>query len=197
MSEISRNPTPLCDAKDPAIHFGKIAFKKPGGRGCWGELRRWPDARPTHNRVLPGFAYSRLLAEAIAAPQVCYRHCHASFPFPGTTKGGTSKRRGSVWSAGSVSSQGSQPPSNRFPRNACSTRLTRCSDASNFHTWWCAVRRMRSGPETKEISQGVDFSIHVSGASTAETHVIPVRRSHSFSYGCARSTLASWCSWMG
>ena len=42
------------------------------------------------------------------------------------------------------------------------------------------------GPETKETSQGVDFSIHVSGASTVQTHVIPVRRSHSFSYGCPR-----------
>ena len=40
------------------------------------------------------------------------------------------------------------------------------------------------GPETKKISQGVDFSIHVSGASTVQTHVIPARRSHSFSYGC-------------
>jgi hypothetical protein len=27
--------------------------------------------------------------EAIAAPQVCCRHCHASFPFAGATKGGT------------------------------------------------------------------------------------------------------------
>jgi len=42
------------------------------------------------------------------------------------------------------------------------------------------------GPETKEISQIVDFSIHVSGASTVQTHVIPARRSHSFSYGCPR-----------
>src|SRR5438132_3187884 len=40
------------------------------------------------------------------------------------------------------------------------------------------------GPETKKISQVVDFSIHVSGASTVQTHVIPARRSHSFSYGC-------------
>src|SRR5262249_45575245 len=42
------------------------------------------------------------------------------------------------------------------------------------------------GPETKEISQSVDFSIHVSGAPTVQTHVIPVRPSHSFSYGCPR-----------
>jgi DNA-binding transcriptional MocR family regulator len=42
------------------------------------------------------------------------------------------------------------------------------------------------GPETKEISQGVDFSIHVSGASTAQTHVILIHRSQSFSYGCPR-----------
>ncbi len=40
------------------------------------------------------------------------------------------------------------------------------------------------GPETKEISQAVDFSIHVSGASTVQTHAIPARRSQSFSYGC-------------
>ena len=29
------------------------------------------------------------LMEAIAAPQVCYRHCYTSFPFPGATNGGT------------------------------------------------------------------------------------------------------------
>ena len=40
------------------------------------------------------------------------------------------------------------------------------------------------GPETKKINQGVEFSIHVSGASTVQTHAIPARRSHSFSYGC-------------
>jgi len=42
------------------------------------------------------------------------------------------------------------------------------------------------GPETKKFSLGVDFSIHVSGAATVQTHVIPARRSHSFSYGCPR-----------
>ena len=29
------------------------------------------------------------------------------------------------------------------------------------------------GPETKKFSQVVDFQIHVSGASTVQTHVIP------------------------
>jgi len=43
--------------------------------------------------------------EAIAAPQVCYRNCSTSFPFPGATKGGTLNRRGSVSFAGSLSSQ--------------------------------------------------------------------------------------------
>src|SRR5438309_8877299 len=32
---------------------------------------------------------STSLAEAIAAPKVCYRHCSASFPFLGATKSGT------------------------------------------------------------------------------------------------------------
>jgi hypothetical protein len=40
------------------------------------------------------------------------------------------------------------------------------------------------GPETKNIQPSGVFSIHVSGASTAKTHVILARRSHSFSYGC-------------
>src|SRR5258706_11792859 len=40
------------------------------------------------------------------------------------------------------------------------------------------------GPETGNFGQVVDFSTHVSGASTVQTHVIPARRSHSFSYGC-------------
>jgi hypothetical protein len=38
------------------------------------------------------------------------------------------------------------------------------------------------GPETTEICQVVDCSIRVSGASTAQTHVILVHRSQSFSY---------------
>jgi hypothetical protein len=42
------------------------------------------------------------------------------------------------------------------------------------------------GPETKNFSQVVDFSIHVSGASTVQTHVIPAHSSQSFSYGCPR-----------
>src|SRR2546429_510813 len=44
--------------------------------------------------------------EAIAALQVCYRHCHASFPFPGATKGGTLVQRGSVSASGSESPKG-------------------------------------------------------------------------------------------
>ena len=38
--------------------------------------------------VTPEFAWLPP-KEAIAAPQVCYRHCYASFPFPGVTKGDT------------------------------------------------------------------------------------------------------------
>jgi hypothetical protein len=38
------------------------------------------------------------------APQVWCRHCHASFPFPGATNRWYLYRRGSVSSAGSVSS---------------------------------------------------------------------------------------------
>src|ERR1700680_3720604 len=52
-------------------------------------------------------------AEAIAAPQVCYKHCHASFPFSGCDKTWYLYRRGSVSPAGSVSSQSKcRPPSN-------------------------------------------------------------------------------------
>ena len=40
------------------------------------------------------------------------------------------------------------------------------------------------GPETKNFELSDVFSIHVSGASTVQTHIIPARRSHSFSYGC-------------
>src|ERR1700737_4347329 len=42
------------------------------------------------------------------------------------------------------------------------------------------------GPETENFGQVVDFSIHVSGASTVQTHIVPARRSHSFSYGCPK-----------
>jgi hypothetical protein len=106
-----------------------------------------PDVRPTHNRVPAESAYSRLLAEAIAAPQVSYRHCHASFPFPGATNGGTLSGAGQSGPRDPCPHRGSRPRSNRFPRNACSTRLTRLSAAPNFHARWCAARRMRSGPE--------------------------------------------------
>src|SRR5271157_4764205 len=41
--------------------------------------------------------------QAMAAPQFCYRHCRASFPFSGATKDGTLYRRGSVSFTGSVS----------------------------------------------------------------------------------------------
>jgi hypothetical protein len=40
------------------------------------------------------------------------------------------------------------------------------------------------GPETRNFELSDVFSIHVSGASTVQTHAIPARRSHSFSYGC-------------
>src|SRR5260370_24625908 len=39
------------------------------------------------------------------------------------------------------------------------------------------------GPETKNFELSDVFSIHVSGASTVQTHAIPAGRSHSFSYG--------------
>jgi CubicO group peptidase (beta-lactamase class C family) len=46
-----------------------------------------------------------------------------------------------------------------------------------------------SDPMTKFFADApehwkVDFPIHMSDASTVQTHVIPARRSHSFSYGC-------------
>ncbi len=53
-----------------------------------------------------------------------------------------------------------------------------------FHARWCAVKAHDVWSRNKKIGQGVDFSIYVSGASTVQTHVIPVRPSHSFSYGC-------------
>ena len=40
------------------------------------------------------------------------------------------------------------------------------------------------GPETKNFSEVVDFSIHVSGASTVLTHVFLARGFYSFCYGC-------------
>ena len=50
---------------------------------------RWPDVHPIHTHVPLESLHSTSLAEAIAAPQVCCRHCSASFPFPGATKGDT------------------------------------------------------------------------------------------------------------
>src|ERR1700704_761493 len=40
------------------------------------------------------------------------------------------------------------------------------------------------GPETKNFELSDVFSIHVSGASTVQTHVIPARLCQLFSYGC-------------
>src|SRR5207244_10814731 len=54
--------------------------------------------------------------EAIAALQVCYRHCHASFPFPGATKGGTLMQRGSVSASGSESPKGLSTSKQSRPR---------------------------------------------------------------------------------
>jgi hypothetical protein len=62
--------------------------------------------------------------------------------------------------------RGSQPPSNRFPRNACSTRLTRLSAAPNFHAWWCAARRMTSGPELSQYKLQVLHLVSLRGQQT-------------------------------
>src|SRR6266704_2788405 len=53
--------------------------------------------------------------EAIAAPQVCYRHCYTPFPISGCDKWWYLYRRGSVLPTGSTSTQryptSKQPPS--------------------------------------------------------------------------------------
>lgn len=50
------------------------------------------------------------------------------------------------------------------------------------------IRRIFPAPSFREAGNGqaVDFSMHVSGASTVQTHVIAAHSSQSFSYGCAR-----------
>src|SRR6266704_3199802 len=58
--------------------------------------------------------------EAIAAPQVCYRHCYTPFPISGCDKWWYLYRRGSV-----------------LPVS------TDKSAELYFHAWWCAQRRMR------------------------------------------------------
>src|SRR5437588_2052332 len=55
------------------------------------------------------------LTEAIAAPQVCCRHCHASFPFPGATKSGTFTGAGQSAQRDLCHHRVSRPPSNRSP----------------------------------------------------------------------------------
>ena len=46
--------------------------------------------------------------------------------------------------------------------------------------------------ETKKIRQDVDFSTHLSGASTVEAHVISARRCPSFSFGAPSGCLQNW-----
>ena len=61
------------------------------------------------------------LAEAIAAPRVCYRHCYASFPISGCDKKWYLYRRGSVLPTGSTSTQ-RYPTSKQSPSSvACIT----------------------------------------------------------------------------
>ena len=83
----------------------------------------WPDARPIHNRAPSEFAWLPP-KEAIAAPQVCYRHCYASFPFPGVTKGDNfsdaSQSLVRDRCRHSVKTTSKQSPIT----NACTTRLT-------------------------------------------------------------------------
>src|ERR1700745_3765552 len=55
------------------------------------------------------------LAEAIAAPQVCYRHCYTSFPFLGATNGGTFPGAGQSNRRDRCPHSVSRPPSNRHP----------------------------------------------------------------------------------
>jgi hypothetical protein len=68
-------------------------------------------------------------SEAIAAPQVWCRHCHASFPFPGATKGGTFTGAGQSYRRDLCRHIGYRPPSNRHHR-CLYHRLTRFYVAS-------------------------------------------------------------------
>ena len=106
----------------------------------------WPDARSIHNRAPSEFAWLPP-KEAIAAPQVCYRHCYASFPFPGVTKGDTFTDAGQSLVRDrcrhSVKTTSKQSPIT----NACTTRLTPQShDPGCWNAFSCPVvrhRRMR------------------------------------------------------
>jgi NAD(P)-dependent dehydrogenase (short-subunit alcohol dehydrogenase family) len=55
-------------------------------------------------------------SEAIAAPQVWCRHCHASFPFAGATKGDTFTGAGQSYRRDLCRHIGYRPSSNRQPR---------------------------------------------------------------------------------
>ena len=59
-------------------------------------------------------------SEAIAAPQVWCRHCHAYFPFAGATKGGTFTGAGQSYRRDLCRHIGYRPSSNRQPRTLVS-----------------------------------------------------------------------------
>jgi len=59
-------------------------------------------------------------SEAIAAPQVWCRHCHASFPFPGATNGGTFTGAGQSYRRDLCRHIDYRPSSNRPPRRLVS-----------------------------------------------------------------------------
>src|SRR5215470_7624629 len=81
-------------------------------------------------------------SEAIAAPQVWCRHCHASYPFPGATKGGTFTGAGQSYRRDLCRHIGCRPSSNRQPRMLVSQTdpFLRSQPAGPyFHASWCAT----------------------------------------------------------
>src|SRR5215469_2409178 len=100
----------------------------------------WPVVRPIHNHVQPEFCITPP-SEAIAAPQVWCRHCHASFPFPGATNGGTFTGAGQSYRRDLCRHIGYRPSSNRQPRMLVSQTdpfLGGLPAELYFHAWWCA-----------------------------------------------------------
>ena len=89
--------------------------------------------------VTPEFAWLPP-KEAIAAPQVCYRHCYASFPFPGVTKGDTFTDAGqSLVRDRCRHSVSLQAIANHECLYHKTDRSTTPAAETHFHAQWCAT----------------------------------------------------------
>jgi hypothetical protein len=79
-------------------------------------------------------------------PQVCYRHCYTSFPFPGATNRGTFTGAGQSIRRDRCPHSVSRPPSNRHPR-----MLVPQTDPSSRTSPLNPIFMLRGAPKAHEV----------------------------------------------